>query len=152
MENKRWVAARETEGVQHCHGDECDEYWYRPLVYSKHLFTYIPNIPPGGGVPPSDDEAKLFELSLYVLAGDVRVQYGDETFTLTPHHALHIPKGVPVGFENRGQTPVTILLSFAPPPGSVHNTDEMRQRVEAGGRRMWSPAELNAMAGDLFDA
>lgn len=101
-------------------------------------------------MPPSEEEAKLFELSLYVLEGDVLVLFGDEKFTLSPHHALHIPKGVPLGFENHGNTPVTILMSFAPPPGGATNTEEMRKRVEGRGRRMWSPAELNAMAGNIF--
>ena len=151
MEKQFWVAAKETEGVRHCHGEECDDYWYRPLVYGNDLFTYIAHIPPGGGVPPSAEEAKLFELSLYVLSGNVFVMFGDETFTLSPHHALHIPKGVPVGFENRGDAPVTILMSFSPPPSGVHNTEEMRERVEKRGRRMWSAAELNAMAGNVFE-
>jgi hypothetical protein len=76
--------------------------------------------------------------------------FGYATFTLSPHHALHIPKGVPVGLENRGIAPVTLLMSFAPPLGGANNTEEMRERVEARGRRMWSPAELNAMAGNIF--
>jgi hypothetical protein len=33
----------------------------------------------------------------------------------------------------------------------VHNTEEMRERVEKRGRRMWSAAELNAMAGNVFE-
>ena len=150
--NQPWIAAKDAEGVRHCHGEHCDDYWYRPLVWGKELFTYVAHIPPGGGVPPDAEEAKLFELSLYVLSGNLHATLGSETLTMPPHSALHIPKGVPAGFANQGDAPVTILLSFAPPPGTVSNIEEMRQRVESRGRRMWSPAEMNAMAGNIFGA
>jgi mannose-6-phosphate isomerase-like protein (cupin superfamily) len=150
MPSKPFVELRNVEGVQHCHGDHCDEYYYRPLVYGKELFTYVAHIPPGGGVPPSAEEAKMFEVSLYILAGQPLITYGDEKFTMDPHTALHGERGVPIGLENPGEEPVSLVLSFAPPPKGATNSDEMRQSVESRGRSVFSPAAMNEMAGILL--
>lgn len=146
-----FVDARNVEGVQHCHEDHCDEYYYRPLVYGDGLFTYIAHIPPGGGVQPDQEEADMFELSLYVLSGRPDVTYGNETFAMCPHTALHCKRGVPVGFENPNSEPVSLILSFTPPPKGANNSDEMRQLVESRGRSVFSPEVMNRMAGELFE-
>lgn len=150
MQNKPFVDARKVEGVQHCHGEICDEYYYRPLVYGKQLFTYIAHIPPGGGVPPDAEESSMYELSLYILSGRPLVSYGDEKFTMQAHTALHCVRGVPVGFENPHEDPVSLLLSFTPPPGGAKNSNEMRALVESRGRTVFSPTAMNEMAGSLF--
>lgn len=95
MAKEPFIYARDMEGVQHCHGEHCDEYYYRPLVYGHDLFTYIAHIPPGGGVPGDQEEADMYELSLYILDGQCLVEYGDDSFTMPPHTALHCQKGVP---------------------------------------------------------
>ncbi len=150
MANQPFVDTRGVEGVQHCHGEHCDEYYYRPLVYGNDLFTYVAHIPPGGGVPPDEEESSMYELSLYVLSGHMLVSYGEEKFTMGPHTALHCVRGVPVGFENPGDEPVSLVLSFAPAPKGASNADEMRALVESRGRNVFSPAAMNAMAGDLL--
>jgi hypothetical protein len=150
MAQPPFVEARNVEGVQHCHGEHCDEYYYRPLVYGKELFTYIAHIPPGGGVPPDEEESSLFELSLYILDGRPTVFYGDQVFTMYPHTALHCGRGVPLGFENRSDKPVTLILSFAPSPRGAINADEMRALVESRGRSVIAPAAMNEMAGGLL--
>ena len=150
MKTKPFVDARDVEGVQHCHGEHCDEYYYRPLVYGKDLFTYIAHIPPGGGVPPDQEEADMYELSLYILSGSPKVTYGDETFTMYPHTALHCQKGVMVGFGNPNQEPVSLILSFTPSPKGASNSDEMRQHVESRGKSVFSATEMNKMAGKLL--
>jgi mannose-6-phosphate isomerase-like protein (cupin superfamily) len=150
MSEKPFVDVKEVEGVQHCHGDDCDEYFYRPLVYGKDLFTYIAHIPPGGGVPPDQEEADMYEVSLYILSGRPRVTYGAESFTMYAHTALHCEKGVPVGFENPNQEPVSLILSFTPPPQGANNPDEMRRFVESRGRSVFSPNTMNKMAGDFL--
>ena len=151
MANKPFVDAREMEGLQHCHGDDCDEYYFRPLVYGDNLFTYIAHIPPGGGVPSSQEEADMFELSLYILDGHPQVIYGDETFSMYPHTALHCKKGVPLGFENPNEEPVSLIISFTPSPQGDSNPDELRRRVESHGRSMLSAQTMNQMAGNLLN-
>ena len=150
MEKRPFVDARDVEGVQHCHGENCDEYYYRPLVYGQDLFTYIAHIPAGGGVPADQEEADMYELSLYILSGRPLVSYGDETFTMYPHTALHCRKGVPVGFANPTAEPVSLILSFTPSPKGALNSDEMRQYLEARGRTVFAPAAMNEMAGKLL--
>lgn len=150
MSEKRYVHISEREGVQHCHGENCDEYFYRPLVYGKDLFTYVAHIPPGGGVPGDQEEADMFEMSLFILNGTATVNYGEESFTMEPNNALHCPKGVPVGFENHTDEPVTLLLSFSPSPKGATNEDEMRALIEARGRSTFSAAVMNEMAGEYW--
>ncbi len=153
-----WRDLREIEGVQHCHGSDCDEYYYRPLVYGDNLFTYVAHIPPGGGFPGDQGESEMFETSLYILAGEVVVTVGhgttpdscDEQFVLRPHMAMHRPKGLACGMWNRGDVPVSLVLSFSPPPAGPKNPREMRELVEKRGRSVEPPAEMNAMAGSLL--
>lgn len=145
-----YVQAKDIEGVQHCHGEHCDEYYYRPLVYGKEVFTYIAHIPAGGGVGGDQDEADMFEMSLYVLDGNPVVTYGDERQSLHPHTALHCPRGLPVGFENPTDKPVSLILSFSPSPQGASNSDEMRAFVEKRGRSVFSPEAMNEMAGGLL--
>jgi quercetin dioxygenase-like cupin family protein len=151
MSDKPFVFARDMEGVQHCHGENCDEYYYRPLVYGKDLFTYIAHIPPGGGVPADQKEADMYELSLYILDGQPLVTYGEDKFTMVPHTALHIQRGVMLGFENPTEKPVSLILSFTPSPKGAMNPDEMRGLMEKRGRSMITPQVMNEMAGNLLD-
>ena len=148
--NTPYVHISEREGVQHCHGDHCDEYFYRPLVYGKDIFTYVAHIPPGGGVPGDQEEADMYELSLFILSGNPRVTYGDSSFSMPPFTAFHCERGVPVGFENPGDEPVTLLLSFSPAPKGANNEAEMRALVEKRGRSMFSAEEMNKMAGEFW--
>jgi hypothetical protein len=67
-----------------------------------------------------------------------------------PHTALHCGRGVPLGFENRSDKPVTLILSFAPSPRGAINADEMRALVESRGRSVIAPAAMNEMAGGLL--
>src|SRR5690606_9270261 len=136
MGTTRWIELKDADGYQHCHGEHCDEYWYRPLVFGKDLFTYVAHIPPGGGVPSDREEANLLAMSLFTLEGDIEVVYGEERFTVPPMSALHCPKGVPVGFFNHGDKPASLVLSFAPPPGGAHNHEEMREFARKRGRRI----------------
>lgn len=150
MGDEPYVNARNVEGVQHCHGEICDEYYYRPLVYGNDLFTYIAHIPPGGGVPPDQEEADMYELSLYILDGQPTVLYGGDKFTMQPHTALHCRRGVLLGFENPTAEPVSLILSFTPSPKGAMDPDQMRDLVEKRGRSVFSPESMNEMAGGLL--
>ncbi len=157
MSNVPWVDAREIDGVQHCHGEDCDEYFYRPVVYGTDLFTYVAHIPPHGGVSGDQAESDLFEMSLYVLDGQVTVTEGEGTpetvsqkYVLGPHKAMHFPKGKPFGLWNETGSPSSLVLSFSPPPGGPKNPTQMREFVEKRGRSVASPEEMNEMAGSLL--
>jgi hypothetical protein len=69
---------------------------------------------------------------------------------MPPYTALHCAKGVPVGFENHGSEPVTLLLSFTPSPKGAINEDEMRAFVEKRGRSTFSATDMNKMAGEFW--
>ena len=150
MADKPFIYAKDMEGVQHCHDENCDEYYYRPLVYGKDLFTYIAHIPPGGGVPADQEESDMYELSLYILDGQPLVTYGDDKFTMVPHTALHIQRGVMLGFDNPTDKPVSLILSFTPSPKGAINPDEMRALIERRGRSVMTPESMNEMAGGLL--
>ena len=150
MTDQPFIFAKDIEGVQHCHSENCDEYYYRPMVYGKDLITYIAHIPPGGGVPADQEEADMYELSLYILDGQPLVTYGDDKFTMVPHTALHIQRGVMLGFDNPTDKPVTLILSFTPSPKGAINPDEMRALIEKRGRSVMTPESMNEMAGGLL--
>jgi glyoxylate utilization-related uncharacterized protein len=155
--DKPWLDLRDIEGVQHCHGDDCDEYYYRPVVYGDSIFTYVAHIPPGGGVSGDQGEADAFELSLYILDGEVTVTVGEgshadvaKTYVLKPHMAMNWPKGEPYGLWNETDAPASLILSFTPPPRGAKNPKEMRELVEERGRSVASAEDMNEMAGDLL--
>jgi glyoxylate utilization-related uncharacterized protein len=144
-------------GVQH--GE--DEFYYRPLVIGRNLFSYVAHIPPGGGVPPYPIHAKRnqIEHSMYILTGTLKVQVCGEWFTMVPHTAVRIPAGEVVVMDNQGETPVSIYMAYTPSPWGpsspiedrvpVTTHDEMLAYFHARERKVWSPEVLNAMGGDL---
>jgi quercetin dioxygenase-like cupin family protein len=138
---------RNAAGFQHGHGEEKDEYYYRPLVSGKDLFTYIAHVPPHGGVPPSTEEAKLFELSLFMLDGELIAIRGSEEFVIRPGEALHIPRDVPFGVRNETDRSASFILSFAPPPRSG-TIEEMLQSARDKGRRVFEAKEFDPIIGE----
>jgi mannose-6-phosphate isomerase-like protein (cupin superfamily) len=147
----------EAFGLQHAQ----DEYYFRPLILGDNLFTYVAHIPPGGGVPPYPEAAQQWQIehSLYVLRGNLRVTLRGQTVTLPPHTAVHIPAGDPVEMKNDGDRTASIYMAYTPSawgPSSprserreVTSLDEMRAWYDQRGQRVWSPAEMNELAGDL---
>ena len=138
---------KNASGFQHGHGDDRDEYYYRPLVSGKELFTYIAHVPAHGGVPPSPEEAKLFELSLFMLDGELIAIRGEDEFVIRPGEALHIPRNVAFGVRNETDRSASFILSFAPPPRSG-TIDEILGNARAKGRRVWEPKEFDAIIGE----
>ena len=123
-----------------------DDYWYRPLVFGDNLFTYVAHIRPGAYMAPDAEEAKLFELSLYMLEGELLVYYGEETFTLIPHTALFIPRGVAFGVRNETDETVTYVLTFTPPPGQG-SMDKFWATVRNPEKRVKTPDQIREMIG-----
>ena len=89
--NKRRFA--DVEAYQHAD----DGYYYRPLVAGKELFSYVAHVPAGGYMPPDAEEAELFELSLFMLEGELEGILNEDRIKLEPGDALHIPRGTPFG-------------------------------------------------------
>ena len=131
----------EVEAYQHAE----DQYFYRPLVAGKELFTYIAHVPSGGTMPPDAEEAEEFELSLFMLQGMLQVTLADDRFALYQGEALHIPRTVPFGVENTTDHTASFLLSFSPPPRV--DLDTMRERAEANGRTVLDPEECQRRFG-----
>ena len=134
---------RDARGFQHAN----DEYYYRPLVSGTGLFTYVAHVPPGGVMPPDAEEAKLFELSLFMIDGELVAILDQDEFTIRPGEALHVPRGVAFGVRNETRRSASFILSFAPPPRSG-TIDEMMESARSRGRRVYEPAEFDAIIGE----
>lgn len=130
-----------TRGVQHAGRDE---YYYRPLISGEGLFTYVAHIPPGGDMPADQEEAELFELSLFMIEGELEVNLADTTRVLRVGEAQHIPRRVAFGCRNNGDTTASFVLSFTPNPAE-EGIEGMFERMRAKGKKVWEPAELNAI-------
>lgn len=142
MESPRPLAVRDASGFQHAD----DEYYYRPLVAGDELFTYVAHVPPGGVMPPDPEEAKLFELSLFMLDGELIGTLGTDDMALRPGEALHIPRGVAFGVRNETEATASFVLSFSPPPRSG-GIQQMLDAAREKGRRVYDPAEFDAIVG-----
>lgn len=141
--SSRTLAVKNASGFQHAG----DEYYYRPLVSGKELFTYVAHVPAHGGVPPSPEEAKLFELSLFMLDGELVAILDQEEFVIRPGEALHVPRGVAFGVRNETNRSGSFILSFAPPPRSG-TIDEMLASARTRGRRVYEPKEFDRIIGE----
>lgn len=142
MPSAQVTALRDTHGFQHAK----DDYWYRPMVIGDNLFSYVAHVPPGGDMPADAEEAKLFELSLFMLGGTLHVTFGDEQFDLTAGEGLFIPRSVAFGVRNDTDEVGTFFLTFTPPP-NIKSIQEMIERFESLGRTVKSPAEMAEMVG-----
>jgi mannose-6-phosphate isomerase-like protein (cupin superfamily) len=142
MTPARVTPLRETEGFQHAQ----DDYWYRPLVIGDNLFTYVAHVPPGGDMPADAEEAKEFELSLFMLGGRLQVTYSEQELEIAAGDGLFIPRGVAFGVRNTAGEVATFVLTFTPPPG-IKSAAELKERFLAKGRAVKSAAEMAAMVG-----
>ncbi len=86
------------------------------MVFGDNLFTYVAHVPAGGVMAPDAEEAKLFELSLFMIEGELVCTLGTEDMTVRPADALLIPRGVAFGVRNETDATASFVLSFSPPP------------------------------------
>ena len=84
---------RFTEVEAYQHAD--DGYYYRPLVAGKELFSYVAHVPAGGYMPPDAEEAELFELSLFMLEGNLDGILDEDRIALTAGMRCTFPGGCP---------------------------------------------------------
>ena len=137
---------RFTDVEAYQHAD--DQYYYRPVVAGDELFTYVAHVPAGGHMPADAEEAELFELSLFMLEGELDIALGDEEVPVTKGDALHIRRGVPVGMTNNGSGAASFVLSFAPPPPNV-DLDTMKQAAIDRGRVVIEASDVEGVVGTL---
>jgi len=79
------------------------------------VFSVIEIIsPPGKGVSlhVHEDEDEL----VYLLDGEIEVTLGDQTMTAVPGVMALLPRGIPHGFENKGDKPSRLLDTILPGP------------------------------------
>lgn len=121
-----------------------DGYYYRPLVFGKDIFLYVAHIPPGGYMPPDAEEAKLFELVLFMLEGNLEVSDGEETMDISAEMALHIPRGTPFGTNNRWDRTASFVMAFTPPP-RLKSLDQFRDIFRKQGLEIVPAMDANQM-------
>jgi quercetin dioxygenase-like cupin family protein len=68
---------------------------------------------PAGDGPPLHVHTREDE-TIYVLAGNLRVKLGAEVRSTPPGSFVFIPRGLPHTFQNVGEEPGRILVTFAP--------------------------------------
>jgi len=136
----RRVRVSELDGFQHAR----DDYWYRPLVFGKGLFTYVAYVPPGGFMPPHGHEEDAYELSFFMLEGELEITLEGETFVAAPGEAIHVDPGVSLGVRNSGSRTASFLLTFSPPP-PIPSPEALRERYERRGSGIKSREEMEAL-------
>lgn len=139
------VRLEDIDGFQHAD----DTYWYRPLIFSERLFTYVAHIPPAGEMPAHED-AHEFDTVLYMLNGELDITLGREHFPIGPNMALHIPGGIPFGVKNNGAITASYVLTFNPPP-EIESLEALRERFQEKGALIKTPSEMNEMVGGSLD-
>jgi len=142
LSEARYTRARagDVEGFQHGQ----DDYWFRPLVFGQSLFTYLAYVPPGGSMPPHGHEEDPYELSFFMVAGELDVTLEADTFRALPGDAVHVQPTVSLGVRN--PTPVTavFLLTFNPPP-PIGSLEKLRERYAARGVGIRPAARMDAL-------
>jgi len=118
---------REASGFRHLD----DGYYYRPLVAGKELYTYVAHVPSRGYMPPDAEEAKEFELSLFMIDGELVVILDADELVARPGDAVHVPRGVASQRHDRGTVDGgTIAWPSCSRPEGVRR-DHRRERVPA---------------------
>lgn len=140
------VKLEDVEGFQHAQ----DNYWYRPLIFSDNLFTYVAHIPPRGEMPAHEDSGHDFDTVLYMLKGNLHVTFGKEQFDIEKNMALFIPGGVPFGVRNDGNITASYVLTFNPPP-DIESLSALKEKYQANGREFKTPLEMETMVGGTLD-
>ena len=134
---------KDASGFQHAN----DQYYYRPLVAGEELFMYVAHVPAHGSMPPDAEEAKLFELSLFMLDGELVMTLDQDDFVARPGDAVHVPRGVAFGVKNQTDKSASFVLAFAPPPGTG-TIPERLASARARGRKVLEPKEFDPIIGE----
>jgi len=142
MTAKRYhrIRAQDLEAFQHGK----DDYWFRPVVFGKNLYTYIAYVPPGGFMPPHGHEEDPYELSLVMVQGTLDILLDGDTFTATSGDAVHVHPTVSLGVHNRSTAVASFVLTFNPPP-RTSSLEAMRAWFRERGGGVKPAAEIEAL-------
>lgn len=78
---------------------------------TNNVFSVIEiHTPPGKSVAVHENEDEL----VYVLEGEIEVSLGDQTMVAVPGVMALLPRGIPHGFTNVGDTPSVVLDTILP--------------------------------------
>ena len=80
---------------------------------SASRVTVFESLIAAGDGPPLHTHAREDEV-LYVLEGDFRFQLGDEIHEAPVGSMMYVPPGTPHCFQNSGETPGRLLITFTP--------------------------------------
>lgn len=143
MATKRYSRTRTStlEAFQHAK----DDYWYRPVVFGKNLFTYVAYVPPGGSMPPHGHEEDPYELSVFMLQGELEIMLDGDTFIASAGDAIHVEPTVSLGVRNATDRTAAFVLTFNPPPPSITTFEAVRERYERRGSGIKAAAEIEAL-------
>ena len=86
---------------------------------------------PGGFEPPLHLHREIAEI-LYVLAGHLDLQVGDDRRTAGPGTFVGIPAGVAHTMSVAGDEPVTMLMILSNPPRALEMVDAIEQAFAGG--------------------
>jgi quercetin dioxygenase-like cupin family protein len=142
MTVKRYQRTRvqEIDAFQHAK----DDYWFRPVVIGKNLYTYVAYVPPGGFMPPHGHEEDPYELSFFMLRGTLEVMLDGDTFTAHSGDAVHIEPTVSLGVRNTSGEMASFVLTFNPPP-PITSVEGLRQRFIQRGYGLRTAAEMETL-------
>lgn len=100
-------------------------------------------------MPADAEEAELFELSLFMLEGQLEAQVGGERIAVDRGDALHVPRGEAFGVTNSGSQTATFVLSFSPPPSDA-SLETFRERAVNRGQRIIEAEDVEEEVGKYF--
>ncbi|MBT9171618.1 MAG: hypothetical protein DDT18_02006 [Actinobacteria bacterium] len=121
MEKKyRRTKLSEAECFQHGN----DNYWFRPLVFGENIFTYIAYVPPGGDMP-SHEDGEPYELSLFMLKGELEIVLAGDTILASPGDGIHVEPRTPLGVSNKSDFVAVFVLTFSPAP-PIKSVEELK--------------------------
>ncbi len=159
MEKKFSYKLLNMYGFQHCHGEDCDEFFIRPIYVGKEMMTFIAHIPPHGGAGGDEEEMQYFEQSIYVLDGTLTVNVGEGrpedseiVHKVGPKEAFGCLRGEPHGKWNETDEPVSYICTYTYVPPMISSPEEFFTGENREGRKIFSPEDLNKMAGDYLNS
>lgn len=85
---------------------------YTPKLHSDSVFIWHADIPDGTFVPPHIHPTQ--DEWIYVLEGNLEVEFGDELHKAGPGDTIRMPRGIAHGIFNRSGAGATCVFGVAP--------------------------------------
>lgn len=84
-------------------------------VGTKNLMLFLVAVDPRGCIPPHSHGPA--EATIYILRGKGEFEVDGEKRILGSNTGLCVPVGATIGLENKGRTPLKLLVAMSPPIG-----------------------------------